>query len=169
MSDGNLIGRRGFLAQFAVTAAVTVLGTQSACLAASDASAGMLDLKSASADTFRAAVGEIWKISGQSKAFLLEAIHVVNDPNRLKRPRGIRQDSFSLVLSAPADVSLDAGIYSIKSATLGRFSVYLNEVRLPGMFPSSSVLGQAELFLSSVSASLQDDAEPKSYFEVPFN
>lgn len=169
MSAGNLICRRELLARLAATTAVIVLGTPSMGVVASAAEAGAIDLKSASADTFRAAVGESWKVSGQSKLFLLESIHVVNDPNRLKRPRGIRQDSFSLVLSGPAGLSLDAGIYSIKSPTLGRFSVYLNEVRLSGTFPSSSVLGQAELFLSGVSASLQEDAEPKSYFEVPFN
>jgi len=169
MSDGTLIGRRELLGVFAATAATAVLGASAVGLAASNTNAGSLDLKNATLDTFRAVVGEFWKISGQTSLFKLDSILVVNDPNRLKRPRGIRQDSFSLLLSTSRGTSLDAGTYSIKSPGLGRFSVYLNEVRLTNVFPTSSALGQAELFLSSVSANLQEDSSPKTYFEVPFN
>lgn len=167
MSDGNEFNRREVLTQFAATAAVTAFATMAINRPSMAAAVKDLDVKSATAATFRPSVGEYWKISGQS--LLFESVQVVNDPNRLKRPRGIRRDSFSLLLSGPAGVSLAAGIYAVKSAKLGRFSVYLNEVRLTSVFPSSSAVGQAERFLSGVTASLQNDTAPKTYFEIPFN
>lgn len=169
MSEGNLVSRRDLFTQFTATAAMTVFGTIAISRPAIGAVAKDIDLKSATSETFRPAVGEYWKITGQSKPFQFESLQVFIDPNRSKRPRGIRQDSFSLLLSAPAGTSLAAGIYAVKSPKLGRFSIYMNEVRLTGTFPSSSVLGQAELFLSGVSANLPNDTRPKTYFEVPFN
>lgn len=169
MSSAIVFGRREVLTQFAATAAMTVFGTTAIIRPAMAAVAKDLDLKRATLETFRPSVGESWKITGQPKPFLVESLQVFSDPNRSKRPRGIRQDSFSLLLSAPVGTSLAAGIYAVKSPALGRFSVYMNEIRLTGTFPSSSVLGQAELFLSGVSASLQNDAGPKTYFEIPFN
>lgn len=169
MPEGNLIGRREVLTQFAATAAMTVSGTVAIGQPVLAAAAKDIDLKSATSETFRPVVGEMWKIAGQLKPFLFESLQVLNDPNRSKRPRGIRQDSFSLLLSAPIGTSLAAGIYAVKSPALGRFSVYMNEVRLTGTFPTSSVLGQAELFLLGVSANLQSSAGPKMYFEIPFN
>lgn len=169
MSSGIVYGRREVLAQLAGTAALTVFGAAAINQPVVAAVAKDLDLKSATPVTFRPVVGEYWKITGQSKPFMFESLQVFSDPNRSKRPRGIRQDSFSLLLSAPAGTSLAAGIYAVKSPSLGRFSVYMNEIRLSGTFSTSSVLGQAELFLSGVSANLQNDTEPKSYFEIPFN
>ena len=163
----NTIGRREFVSQIAATAATVALGAEGAALAAT-ASPTTLDLKTATSGTFKAVVGQSFKIAGNTAPFVLDQVKIVSDPNAAKKPKGVRKETFSVLLSAPSSVHLKEGTYTLSNAKLGTFSVYLNETRPTSTFSNKSAIGQAELFVRST-ATNANATTAKSYFLIPFS
>lgn len=161
------IGRRDFVSQIAATAATVALGAESTALAAI-AAPTTLNVKTANSSTFRAVVGQSFKVAGNTALFVLHQVKVVSDPNGSKKPKGVRKETFSLLLSAPSSVHLKEGTYTLTNARLGAFSVYLSETRLNSTFSNKSALGQAELFVRSTASNAQATSA-KSYFLIPFS
>ncbi len=161
------IGRREFVTQIAATAATAMFAADSVAIAAA-AKPTTLDVKTATSSTFKAVIGQRFKVAGNSAAFVLDKVEVVSDPNRAKRPNGIRNETFLLLLSAPNGSHLTEGTYTLANSTLGSFSVYLNEVRLPGTFTNVSALGQAELFVRKAVTNMQS-TPARVYFQIPFS
>lgn len=169
MSPHDAIGRREFMT---LSASATVLGLEivgsNVAFAAGTPAATKIDVKTATSSTFKALVGQSFKVSGTSQKFVLEQVQVIADRNQAKRPRGIRQESFLLRFSAPAGVHLKDGVYTFTSPTRGSFDVFMNEAAMTSTLSTKSALGQAERFLSSV-AKNASSTPAKVYYQVPFN
>ena len=172
--DGELnvpghIGRRDFVARVVTTAAsaAVIWEAGSPSIAATQPVSKAIDLKSATAATFKGVVGQVFEGTGGMK-FTLESVQVISDKNKSKRPKGVRKDSFSLHFSTSAGVHLEPGIYPLTHKTAGKMSVYMNEVLMTTVFSSAGALGQAEMLAGRVAADLEIKM-PKSYYEVPFN
>ncbi|MBC8114768.1 MAG: hypothetical protein H7062_10350 [Candidatus Saccharimonas sp.] len=170
MAPREAIGRREFMTQAAVTAAATTVfaaeGVGSAAAADSPPAVVKLDVKTATSATFKALIGQTFQVSKQK--FVLEKVEVTPDRNCAKRPRGVRQESFLLLFSAPSGVHLAPGIYTFSSSTRGPFGVYMNEVQMTSTFPTSSALGQAERFLGIVATNVKS-TPAKVYYQAPFS
>ena len=161
------IRRRDFVTQAAAGTVATFLslnGTGDVIAAG----AKSLDLKSATSTTFQSAVGQEFKIAGSTAKFVLSKVNILADPNKSKRPRGIRQESFTVVLTAVKGTAMSAGTYTLSNDTLGSFSVYMYPAGQTTSFSSASPLGQAELFLRNAAKNSQVSAS-KATFEIPFN
>ncbi len=167
MTTHSAMGRREFVTRVAATAATSAFAVSALKqAAASEEVTTALEVKTASAETFRPCIGQTFEVGG--KKLVLDKVHIVSDRHQAKRPRGIRQESFSLIFSAPLGTRLNTGIWTFSNADLGRFTVYFNEVRLPTNFSTNSALGQAEVFLNRVTTNVEATT-PKVYYEVPFN
>ncbi len=127
-----------------------------------------LDLEQVTAATFEPAVGQNVKVSGSQAQFVLVAVNKHRDRNRAQRPAGVRQEPFSLLLSAPKGVHLSDGSYSLTITDLGKFDIFMNEVRQTSAFSSSSRLGQAEMFLNNV-VDRTGLRVPRVFYQVIFN
>ena len=133
------IGRRGFVGAVAAAAAAGLVGQ-----GAGDAFAvgGMINVATATAATFQPYVGQTFKVSGSSALLTLDSIHVVDDSNKSKRPARIRNESFSLIFTAPEGTRLPSDSCTLTNASMNAFSLFVTEVG-----PTTS----------------------KAYFEAPFN
>lgn len=173
----HLIERRSFV-KYAVasTIGMTVSSTngftgeprRNGTVPAEDSEQPTLDLGQVTAATFEPAVGQSVKVSGSQAEFVLVAVNKLRDRNRAQRPAGVRQEPFSLLLSAPEGVRLSDGSYSLTITELGKFDIFMNEVRQTSTFSSRSRLGQVEMFLNNV-ADKTGLRAPRVFYQVIFN
>ena len=165
----KVIGRREFMA---LSAAATALALENVgsnvAVAGAPAAATRIDVKTATSTTFKALVGQSFEVSGTKQKFVLDQVTVFNDPNKAKRPRGIRAESFLLVFSAPANTKLPEGTYTFTSAKRAKFEVWMSKTGTTSLLSTKSPLGQAELYVSSVAKNVSS-TPAKGYYQVPFN
>jgi len=169
MSQREALGRREFMTMSAAATVFALDGLgDSVAVAATPAVAATINVKTATSATFKALIGQSFEVSGTKQKFVLDQVQVTNDPNKAKRPRGIRQESFLLLFSAPANVHLPDGIYTFTSAKRVKFDVSMNEIRVTSTLSTNSALGQAERFLGIVANNVK--ATPaKAHYQVPFS
>jgi hypothetical protein len=91
-----VVDRRRFLTWSVATAATATVTWGEAMAAGPQSMKQELDLKQVTPGTFRGALGQVFQVAATD--FVLESVSVFNDPNRAKRPKGVRKESFSLIL-----------------------------------------------------------------------
>lgn len=165
MSEYAPIGRREFVGVIASAAAAGLVGQGSGVAFAGGVT---INVKTATAASFQSYVGQTFKVSGSSAPFTLDSVNVVNDPNKSKRPTGIRSDSFSLIFTAPKGTQLKAGSYTFSNASVNAVSLFVTEVRPTSTFSTNSTPGIVEQLATGIAANISPPT-PKAYFEVPFN
>jgi hypothetical protein len=169
MSKGEKVGRREFIT---MSAAATVFALDqiggSVAVAATPVAATTINLKTATSATFKALIGQSFAVSGTRQKLVLDRVEVTADPNKNQRPKGIRQESFLLLFSAPANTVLPQGTYTFTTPKQAKFSVWMSKAGTTSMLSTNSALGQAELYLSSVVARASN-APARVIYQVPFS
>ena len=166
----HIVGRRDFLVNSVVATAVACTDAMGAPPGAGGVAPSnrTVDLKQASARLFSPLIGQSFLLVETRVKFRLDSVQMHRNSSGKRPPANVRQEPFTLILSAPDGTALDAAIHKLSHPALGNMDVFINQVRVCSVTPTSSPLGQAEMFLKQVAANTATPT-PRVHYQIAFN
>ncbi len=155
------IHRREFLT------AAAIMASQAPAFAGTPAKT-VIDIKTVTSDIFKKFTGQNFSYGKPGQVLLLETVTVVSDPNGAgKRPKKIRQETFSLLFSAPPNIILPEGMYNFTNPNVTPFSLYISRVAITAKVTSAS---SSSVDLVKIATSVVAKSKtPKCYYEAAFS